>query len=386
MKFLLLSTFLLSLVLPALCQSLHWVSPNLKSLADAQQQCASYLRLSNETVERYVKNGYPDEPSVRKLVHCLLINLNVWDNNNGIKEYVIRNYLQPSPSDCCYVNRTQACIQKELCQVPQTDNVARAYWSFVCYYQHFGNLINEKQFVPYTELERQQHVIEAFSIENIPRQVLENFSRGSIICASQLPELLYTLFVRVGFYDPEMGFNLDRLYTQFGNSDLLSNNTRACEANVRQRYCYEPNRLSETFQQCLMNSISTLQLIQDVAKQALEQPSSPCSTCGSPAPCNRCSPTTRPPPAPVSACSSCGAPAPCNRCPTTPAPTTTPAPAPPCITCGAPAPCNRCPAPPPVPVAPACPSCGSPSPCNTCGRSNDIPRLPAIPCYNGQCF
>ncbi|XP_053692069.1 uncharacterized protein LOC128740546 [Sabethes cyaneus] len=381
----LLSVILLALAVPALSQNLNWISPNLKSLADAQQQCASYLRLTNETVARFVKNGYPDEPSVRKLVNCILINLNAWDNDSGIKEYVIRNYLHPYSTDCCYANRTQTCLQKALCQIPRTDNIARAYSSFLCYYQHYGNLVDEKQFVPYREQTIYQHFIEAFLIENISRQTLENFSKGNILCATELPDLLYTLFVRVGLYDLESGFNLDRLYTQFGNEDLICNNTRLCQVNVRQKYYEEPTRLSETFKQCLMNSIPTLQYMQQYAKQILDQPTSTCNICGSPAPCDRCH--TTPPPTPAPACSSCGAPAPCHRCPVNPTPAPTTSPPTLCTSCGASAPCNRCPTPSPVPAAPICVTCGSPTPCHTCGGiSNHILRLPPIPCYNGKCI
>ncbi|XP_053692068.1 uncharacterized protein LOC128740545 [Sabethes cyaneus] len=380
----LLSVFLWTLAAPALSQNLHWISPNLKSLADAQQQCASYLRLTNETVARFVKTGYPDEPSVRKLVNCILINLNAWDDDIGIKEYVIRNYLHPYSTDCCYANRTQACLQKALCQIPRTDNIARAYSSFLCYYQHFGDLVNEKQFVPYRKQAIHHHV-EAFLIENIPRQTLESFSKGNILCANQFPDLLYTLFLQGGFYDAENGFYLDRLYTQFGNEDLICNNTRLCEANVRQKFCDEPTRLSETFKQCLINSMPTLKYIQDVAKQLLEQPATTCNICGSPAPCDRCH--TTPPPTPAPACSRCGAPAPCHRCPVNPTPAPTPSPPTLCTSCGTPSPCTRCPTPSPAPVAPICSSCGSLTPCHTCGgMSNDILRLPPIPCYNGQCI
>ncbi|XP_055642862.1 general odorant-binding protein 45-like [Toxorhynchites rutilus septentrionalis] len=279
------SLAIVTLTVVTIASGEHWKSPNFKSLATARQECALYLHMSNDTIGSCSRNGYPDEPKIRNLVHCMLINVNAWDENNKLKQHVLKNFFKPTDSDTCYENRTRDCLEK--IDLPHRDTIGRAYSSFLCYYRQYGNVVEEEQFIPYRDNTRRQLMTEALAIENVPRHVLEKISEGKFLDLKEAPNLVFTYTVRTGFYEPPIGTNFGRLYTQHGVPELL-NEAQCCEATIRRQYYEEPTRAYQTFKQCVSHLVSTLEMVKSVAKDLLKAPKTPyCGSCGSPAPYGR---------------------------------------------------------------------------------------------------
>lgn len=286
-----------ALILPTLSLAAFWESPFLKSLGEAQQECAEYQRLSNETVERYSRNGYPDDSCARDFVFCIVFTLNAWDLESGIRDHVISQFFKPSHTDSKYEDRTQDCLRETVDCLPKHDQKGRAYKSFLCYYRNYGNVVQERKYVPYFDSTRELYYRDSIIVKSVPRDVLQQYAAGDILNSEQFAEVYYTYVLGSGYYDPEVGVNLERTYVQFGNPEILSESTRCCEASVRRQYQEEPKRLAETFKQCFQHLLPSLETIKKVSKQLLEEtpenvlplPSSPsCSKCGSPAPCKTC--------------------------------------------------------------------------------------------------
>ncbi|EDS40536.1 conserved hypothetical protein [Culex quinquefasciatus] len=293
------TSMVVALVLPALTLAVHWEDPFIKSFADAQKECVGYLRLTDETLERYIKSGYPDEHSTRKLIHCILVNLHAWDQVNGITDYVFSQFFDPAPSDSCNKNRTEECLYENVARIPLHEQLKRAHRSFLCYYRNFGNINEGNHFIPYSNATQKQHYKESFEIQDVTRTVLQQWADGDIVDTPQFSEVFFTFVTRTGFYNPDWGFDLDRVYVQTGNSAIITEETRSCEASVRKQYCEEPKRVAQTFKQCLKDNVPSLPLIQEAAKEILESipvppcpssaPSSPpCYSCGAPSPCKSC--------------------------------------------------------------------------------------------------
>lgn len=299
---------LVAVALPALVIAEHWQSPFLKTFLAAQQECTTYLRLTNETLDRYVKSGYPDEESTRKLVHCILVNVNAWDDAEGIKDYVIKNFFNPCPADSQNEQRAQQCLRETVSPLTRRDQLKRAHRSFLCYYRNYGNIVPQAQFVPYSKVTRKEHIKESIAIENIPRSSLEQYAKGNILDVPDFAEVIFTYTVRTGYYEPDNGMNIGRLFTQFGIPELLCEKTKCCEANVRKQFCDEPARILQTFKQCYASILPTSGEVQEVAQELIAGPPPP--PCGNPPPpCASALPSPPPPP-----CSRCGSPSPCSSC------------------------------------------------------------------------
>ncbi|XP_001663902.2 uncharacterized protein LOC5578512 [Aedes aegypti] len=176
--------------------------------------------------------------------------MNAWDDETGIKDYVIRNYFKPADTDPSYKSRTQCCLRDKVANLDRCALFERAYHSFMCYYQNYGNIVPEAQFIPWYQVDREKHLREVFLIEGITRVQLEEFQRSDALKAKEYPILYYIDFVRTAFYDPSTGHNLERLYTQFGNPGLLADETRRCLDAVSLQYCDEPVRAYQGFDQC----------------------------------------------------------------------------------------------------------------------------------------
>lgn len=291
------SIAVVALVLPTLSLASYWESPYLKSFDEAQAECAQYQRLSDETVEQYASNGYPDDNCVRELVHCSVLNVNAWNETTGIKDHVIRQFFVPSPSDSFYQDRTQECLRETVACLPNHDQIGRAYKSFLCYYRNYGNVAQEQQFVPFKNSTRKDLYKDAICIKSVPRSVVHQFANGDILNTEQFSEVYYAYVIRTGLYDPEVGINFERTYAMFGNPQIISEKIRCCETAVRRQYHEEPKRLVESFKQCLQFYVTSLATIQEAAQELIEETpeayapkTSPpsCSRCGAPAPCKTC--------------------------------------------------------------------------------------------------
>ncbi|KAL9707363.1 hypothetical protein quinque_010881 [Culex quinquefasciatus] len=157
-----------ALMLPTLTLAAFWESPFSKSLGEAQQECAEYQGLSNETVEHYARNGYPDNSCVRELVHCIVFTVNAWNEVSGIQDHVISQFFNPAPSDSSYQDRTKDCLRESVDCLPKHDQAGRAYNSFLCYYRNYGNVVQERKYVPYFDVIRERYYKDSFVVKSVP--------------------------------------------------------------------------------------------------------------------------------------------------------------------------------------------------------------------------
>lgn len=249
----------------------HWTPALKKSLSEAQEQCATYLRLDSDTLARYIREGYPCEDQVRKLVRCTLLNLNVWDDETGVKTHAIVNFFTPIQSDTCYQSRTDNCLRENVDPLPIVQVEQRAYQAFQCYYRYYGNVVEEPQYIPNSLETRREFFRDAVTIANIPRPIVEQFSVGKLIDEEHFRNVLYVHCIRAGYYDPKYGFNLKHVATEFNVTDILSEKVEQCQRQVREQCYEEPQRMWQTFKQCHDHQEAGHKIAQLAAKEYLEE-------------------------------------------------------------------------------------------------------------------
>ncbi|XP_055589851.1 uncharacterized protein LOC129742031 [Uranotaenia lowii] len=252
-----------------------------KSFLQGIQECAEYYEISSCDLNGFIQASYPNSAIVKKLIRCTLLNLQAYDDNSGIIESAFQNWFSPAPEDTCYLNRTRECIANSVSE--GQDNDSKAYAVFQCYYSQYGNLVDSEQFVINSPNEVKTLANAALVIANLPQCVLNEYSQGNIIDDSNFPAVLLTQYVRGGYYTIEGGLQLNVLYTQYGNPELLAPQTQQCvDAAVAAAPHGASNAeiLASIFRNCLSHIVPTLQELQDAAAELLAAVSFPAPTCG----------------------------------------------------------------------------------------------------------
>lgn len=247
--------------------------PRWKSFLDAKLECADYLFITGETLDRYESNGYPDEPSVRKLLNCIAVNLNAWDEEHQrVKDFVFNQYFVPNTVDCLYKLHTQQCLAQNVDTLDKRDRLGRAYHSFKCYYKHYAGIKSEVKWVPYHYSEVVQTLEDCMYITNPSKCDLLQYCQGQFTANPNYPNMAYCFFVRTGFYNRSIGFDLNKLYVQFGDDDLIDDDTEECITGIVDQYCKEPERLVHLVLDCLVQYFPAAVSIAEAANNILGNP------------------------------------------------------------------------------------------------------------------
>lgn len=257
----------------------HLEAPRWKSFDDAQNQCTEYLQITQETLNRYSRTGYPDEPSVRVLINCILISVNAWnETEQTVQDHVFRWYFLPPSNETDYEKNTQTCLIRTESCIRKSERLSRAYNSFICYYRNYGGISTEKQIVPYTEEEILQTLVDTMNIIPHSQNSLIDYCQGRVLEVPEYEALAYAYTVRLGWYNRTTGVDLRKFYVQFGRPELLCEETRQCVLAVADRYCSEPDRIFNTILRCIAKYIPVIRIVSTSAARLVGN----VATCGVP--------------------------------------------------------------------------------------------------------
>ncbi|XP_058456392.1 uncharacterized protein LOC131433807 [Malaya genurostris] len=239
----------------------------LKSFRQALDECAEYLAVHPEAIERLISFNYiTNEPELRCLIRCTGINLGWWNDTTGVQIPIMESYFLPAPGDTCFVRRTRECFDAKiaLCH----DDCSKAYESFLCYFHHYGNLKFTNEYVPLTPLDAIQAAVDCINVLQIPGELLEQYSRGVFPDCQETKCLYRCQYIAEGLYDSRLGFNLPRIYArehEIPDLELLSENTKACTELALRDSCDECTRFfraHKCFSRCGVIDHTTSVLVQ----------------------------------------------------------------------------------------------------------------------------
>ncbi|XP_055589818.1 uncharacterized protein LOC129741999 [Uranotaenia lowii] len=204
--------------------TVFWQYTYYKSFLTSLRECAEYYEVSNCDLNAYIEASYPSNEIVKKLIRCTLYGLGAWDDNAGVQENVIQSFFIPALEDTCYLDRTRECLKSIEC-----GNVYdKAYGSFQCYYNHFGNLSPDEKFLPLSGEELGLLASQTFDIADLPQCVLQKYANGHVLDQPSFPFVLFTYLVRGGYYRIDGGLQLGNMFVQWGKSELLTPETQQC--------------------------------------------------------------------------------------------------------------------------------------------------------------
>uniref|UniRef100_A0A182TXQ4 Odorant-binding protein n=1 Tax=Anopheles melas TaxID=34690 RepID=A0A182TXQ4_9DIPT len=223
----------------------------LKSVSQAQEECARYQGIPCARLAVYNKYIYPNDTQTQCMVRCMGLNLGWWNDTHGIQEPAMRSFFHPDPDDCDYERRTYHCLNSQRLNhpSPHVDVCERAYESFRCYYEQYGNIVVTPQFIPLSDL---QQVDVLFQCANLLPFSLGASCTGSRKASKRDVDCLARCFLlRSGLYSEQHGPHLDRLYVQCNN---YANETRFRETTGT---CYQRLK-SECQDECVLAASVTL--------------------------------------------------------------------------------------------------------------------------------
>lgn len=178
------------------------------------ETCGRDLQVCESKLASYRALSFPDDRETQCFIKCVLIELQAWSNPRRLlKHSTIQQYFIPDAADYSFEDRTRRCLDQTLPNCIPGDSCSRAYWTFLCYKDNYGNLIRQpNQFIPPTELDIAQHQLDCADILRIPREELlnaETLTNGSNCYAR-------CILLRSEVYSDESGLDLDRLYVLLG--------------------------------------------------------------------------------------------------------------------------------------------------------------------------
>nr|XP_040238964.2 general odorant-binding protein 45-like [Anopheles coluzzii] len=212
----------------------------LKRVVQAQEECVRYLRIPCARLAVYNKFIYPNDAETQCMVRCMGLNLGWWNDTHGVQEAAMRSFFHPDPNDCDYERRTYRCLHSQRLDRPAPHDEAceRAYESFRCYYEHYGNLVVTPQFVRLNALQQLDVLLQCADMVQYPMPD-RSFSCAKTHVAGAEGDfdcVLRCYMLRTGLYSEQYGPNLDRIYVQcnnYANETLFRETTDACYQRLR---------------------------------------------------------------------------------------------------------------------------------------------------------
>uniref|UniRef100_A0A1S4GA79 Odorant-binding protein n=1 Tax=Anopheles gambiae TaxID=7165 RepID=A0A1S4GA79_ANOGA len=217
----------------------------LKSVSQAQEECARYQGIPCARLAVYNKYIYPNDTQTQCMVRCMGLNLGWWNDTHGVQEPAMRSFFHPDPDDCDYERRTYHCLNSQRLNhpSPHVDVCERAYESFRCYYEQYGNIVVTPQFVPLSDLQQVDVLLQCANM--LPLTVGRSCAGGSKPSERDVDCLARCFLLRSGLYSEQHGPHLDRLYVQCNN---YANETRFRETTGT---CYRRLK-SECQDECVL--------------------------------------------------------------------------------------------------------------------------------------
>uniref|UniRef100_A0A9I3EGY2 Odorant binding protein n=1 Tax=Anopheles dirus TaxID=7168 RepID=A0A9I3EGY2_9DIPT len=225
-----------------------------KSFLQSVHDCAEYLRVPKQRLVQYLAYEFPPDEETKCLIYCVGMDLRWWNNTCGLQVPAIVNFFQPVLGDRQYEKRTRECLERNVHTGKTLNNCCKAYETFQCYFQEFGNLVTCPQYVPATKLQATQAALDCLNMLRVPVELLKCYGRGDLPDVPETRCLYHCIDHRTGLYTSESGVHLSRFYVRdMSVNDLcyLSKETKACRDRIRQSGCDPCSEVYNTHLHCL---------------------------------------------------------------------------------------------------------------------------------------
>ncbi|XP_049299009.1 general odorant-binding protein 45-like [Anopheles funestus] len=208
----------------------------LKSFDEMVLECAELMSITPSKLSAMRSGVLVKDTETKCLLRCVGVSGRFWSDYTGLRKEILARYFLPDAADTQHVNRTQICLN-ELPTLPLDSKLCcnLALESFLCFYYNYGNLRQNRIFVPLDHLQLQHVTARCMEVHQLTKDLLmsmgedEMDSNGSIHC------LVRCIGIKTGIYSDRAGVNMDRIYAQYGDGYCEADfKTNASECIKRQ--------------------------------------------------------------------------------------------------------------------------------------------------------
>ncbi|XP_038105989.1 general odorant-binding protein 45-like [Culex quinquefasciatus] len=150
---------------------------NFKSTNSARQECVLYRDVQNLTL---IGTRFRSDLESTCVCRCELIKIGLWTDALGHLEIPTMQFYNGDPNNLTFLENVRECVSEI---PPNLDLCYRAFKYYKCYVSYFGDVnLDLPRFVPSTDLQQQQTVVDCARILQISHQDLRSIA--ATLCSS----------------------------------------------------------------------------------------------------------------------------------------------------------------------------------------------------------
>ncbi|XP_053667227.1 general odorant-binding protein 45-like [Anopheles marshallii] len=224
------------------------------SLVQAQHECVTYLNLPKHRLYQYLVYNYSNDAKTKLMIRCVGLILQWWNSEGVLNEHVIEQYFLPDAGDTTYRERTAVCVETK---APEGDALcSRAFETFQCYLQQYGELIHCPKVVPLSDERLAETMHFCLDVLSLPLSYFENCTSSAelFLATDQSRCLLRCFVIRAGLYSDQHGPFAERFRLQFGplKADVFDNDLEGdyCVTRLRREGYDECSLAARSLYEC----------------------------------------------------------------------------------------------------------------------------------------
>ncbi|KXJ79559.1 hypothetical protein RP20_CCG000521 [Aedes albopictus] len=235
-------------------------------------ECAEILRIPKATVKQSIEDQFRCNDQTKLVVHCVMVQLHTWSDGPELWRSALIQFFEPTAYEGLFEPRTDMCLGENLAYVDECDFVTRAYVTFECFYNQYGNLAKNVHEVILKQPQLISAMKTCFAIADIPRPAIQRLTVENVLSVPEAHCLLYIFFLRAGLYNEAGGVLMDSIYSQFGNTTLVQFGKITCVQHLLEtsRFADRCSMLNAVYDRCLFDAIPINELIVAAAEHFLE--------------------------------------------------------------------------------------------------------------------
>uniref|UniRef100_A0A182N1P9 Uncharacterized protein n=1 Tax=Anopheles dirus TaxID=7168 RepID=A0A182N1P9_9DIPT len=199
------------------CEAFQSSNIVLQSFDETVQQCAELLSIGPSKWISLRTGVFVRDVETTCLLRCVGVSGRFWSDHNGLRKDLLARYFLADASDTQNVNRTQLCLDA-LPALPSDPQRCcdLALESFLCFYYNYGNLRQDRIFVPLDQPQLLHVTARCMDVHQITMKHLMSLSAEEMDANISVHCLVRCIGIKTGIYTDQDGVHMDRIYSQYG--------------------------------------------------------------------------------------------------------------------------------------------------------------------------